>query len=290
MERDDKPRSGIALGGIGAGSFELRQDGILRNWSIFNNYPLGTGEPLDWREDSMLFFVVRWEVEGEYPGMRILQVTEGYKVGAIQNHYYEFPWLTGVDRIEYEGRFPFVNMRFSDEQMPLDIELEAFSPFIPHDVKNSSLPAAIFNFTVTSRSEKPVHLMLMASMRNAVGYDVEDKYHLSNVLQREDHRLFEVTEGGMDESHSSFGAQVLASLAPDSTYYTGWEVHHPYYEYVIRHRELPDYDDTGGRNAEDPDTGELKALYNWYGSIAVSRRLENQESLDHTFVKSWHFP
>lgn len=39
-------RSGIALGGIGTGSIEMRADGNFYNWSIFNNYPKGSGKAL----------------------------------------------------------------------------------------------------------------------------------------------------------------------------------------------------------------------------------------------------
>ncbi|KPK66023.1 MAG: hypothetical protein AMK73_01270 [Planctomycetes bacterium SM23_32] len=290
MERGDKPRSGPALGGIGAGFFELHPDGIFRNWNIANNVPLGTGEPFPLAEDSMLFFVVRCEVEGECPQMRILQIDEGYRVGAIENHYYAFPWLTGVDRIECEASFPFVRMRFTDDEMPLEVEMEAWSPFIPHDVKNSSLPAAVFGFRLRPTTSRPVHVMLIASMHNAVGYDVaaEGKHHVTGVRRRRGSRVMELTEE-MDRTLSSFGSQAVASLAADSRYYLGWEVEHPYYEYLIRHRELPDLDDTSGRNWLDPETGRLTARWGCYGSIGVSRRLKRR-GLDHTFVVAWHFP
>jgi len=184
MSRQDKPRSGIALGGLGAGWFELRKDGTFYNWNIFNNSPHGTGEPFTMPHENMLFFIVRYQVEGQYPQMKLLQIDEGYMVGAILNHYYAFPWMTGVDRIEYEASFPFARLKFLDAEMPLEVELEAFSPFIPHDVKNSALPAALFNFTIRSKTNKPVDVMLLASMHNGVGYDVEDKYHVTNVRLR----------------------------------------------------------------------------------------------------------
>jgi non-lysosomal glucosylceramidase len=290
MHRDDKPRSGAALGGIGAGWFELRKDGVFYNWNIFNNRPHGTGAPFTMAHENMLFFVVRYEVEGERPQMKLLQIDEGHMVGAILDHYYSFPWLTGVDRIDYEAAFPFVRMKFSDDEMPLDVEVEAFSPFIPHDVKNSALPAALFSFRVRSKTRKPVDVMLMATMHNAVGYDVEDKFHVTNVRRRKGCRLFELAEGGMDGSASSFGSQALASLAADSTWYVGWEATHPYYEVVVRSRELPNVDDTAGRNKVHPKTGRLNAMYGLYGTIAASRRLKARGSFEHDFVMGWHFP
>ncbi len=289
MHRGDKARSGTALGGLGTGFFELRKDGTFRTWNIFNNSPGGTGAPFDMPEDSMLFFILRYQVEGEYPQMKVLQIDEGYKVAGIPDHYYTYPWLSGVDRIEWSASFPFVHMTFSDDEMPLDVEMEAFSPFIPHDVKNSALPAAVFRFKVRPKTDRPVDVMLMASMHNGVGYDVEDKHHVSTARRRKGYRLIELTEE-MDRTASSWGSQVLASLAPDSTHYLGWEAAHPYYEIVIRNRELPNTDDTDGRNKIDPATGKLRAMYQLYGSIAVSRLLKRRRALDHTFVMGWHFP
>ena len=72
MTREAKPRSGVALGGIGAGWFELRQDSIFYNWNIFNNRPLGLGAPFNMANDSILFFVVRYQEAGQEPRMRLL--------------------------------------------------------------------------------------------------------------------------------------------------------------------------------------------------------------------------
>ncbi len=290
ITRDGKARSAPALGGIGAGFFELHTDGICRNWNVANNVPQGTGAPFPMRDDSMLFFIVRYEVEGQYPQMRILQVAEGYHVGNIENYLYAFPWLSGVDRVEQRAGFPFIEMSFHDDEMPLAVELEAFSPFIPHDVKNSALPTAVFRFRLRSRAKKPVHVMLMASMHNCVGYDVERKHHVTRVRRRKGYKLFELTEAGMDTAQSSYGSLALASLDPASTHYVGWEAEHPYYEYVIRHRELPNFDDTPARNWKDPETGELIARWGCFGTIAASRRLARGGELEHTFVAGWHFP
>ena len=138
MKREYKARSGITMGGIGTGGIELRKDGTFYNFNIMNNYPSASGDRCNFASNSMLFFEVRYQEEGKNPKMKILQVDEGYEVGAVPLHYYVFPWMSGVDMIEYCATFPFVNMKFSDEEMPFDIEMEAYSPFIPGDVKNSA--------------------------------------------------------------------------------------------------------------------------------------------------------
>ena len=53
-----------------------------------------------------------------------------------------------MDEIDYTASYPFAKLIFRDADMPVDAEMTAFTPFIPHAVKNSSLPAAVFDFRV----------------------------------------------------------------------------------------------------------------------------------------------
>lgn len=291
MRRQDKARTGIPLGGIGTGGFELRKDGIFHNWHIFNNYPFATGAPFPFPHDSLLFFVVRYQVEGEHPRLKLLQIEEGYQVAAIPNHAYIFPWISGVDRIEYAASFPFARLRYTDADMPFDIELEAFSPFIPQDVKNSSLPAAIFNFTITAHTQKPVDVMLMASQRFGGGYDVAHKTCQVSVEAAPGCQRFQMLTGEMDKTHSSYGSQALLSLGDGTlSYYTGWEHVHPYYEIVLRNLSLPNLDDTPGRHLPDKETGKSQVMERIFGTLAASHRLTGSRHFQHTFISAWHFP
>lgn len=290
MKREYKARSGITMGGIGTGGIELRNDGVFYNFNIMNNYPAASGDRCNFASNSILFFKVRYQEAGENPRMKILQVDQGYEVGAVPLHYYVFPWMSGVDAIEYNATFPFVKMKFSDEEMPFDIEMEAYSPFIPGDVKNSALPGVVFHFDVKSKTDKKVDVMIMAVLRNSVGYDVEEKIHKTRVSEGKGYKLFEMTCEGMDKDHSSYGYQSMASLAEDSTYYLGWEHVHPYYEIVLRNKELPNIEDTEGRNHVDTKTDIARADQRLFSTIAVSRSLANKGSFQHTFITTWNFP
>ena len=289
MRHEDKPRSGLALGGIGAGWFELRKDGVFYNWNLFNNEPLGTGPAFDLAEDSMLFFLLRYEVEGEEPKMKLLQIESGYEVASIPNHYYTFPWLRGVRETDYEASFPFTKLTFKAPDMPLVVEMEAWSPFIPHNAKDSSLPTALFDFRVRSTTSKTVHVMLLGSWRNGVGFDVDDRLYRTDVRTGKGWKAFQMTCDGMDESHDTFGTQTLASLSGGSTYYLGWEHRHPYYEILIRNRELPNINDTDGRNMTGRD-GKTRAGRRCWSTLATQQTLKGRRSFDHRFIAAWHFP
>lgn len=294
MDRSHKPRSGICHGGIGAGWFELRHDGCVHQWNAFNNQPLGTGERFTWAPHQVLFVVVRIEVEGEPPRLRLLQIEGSHGSAAIDKHeyHYIFPWITGVDRIEYEATFPFTRLSYHDRDMPLEIELEAYSPFIPRDVKHSSLPACVLRFHVRSRCPRPVEVTLIASLRDCVAYDVPGHAHAARWVEGDGFNAFEMTAQGVDPAHSSMGTMGIGSLDGEASHYLGWEHLHPYWERTLRGKDLANIDDTPGRNSRDPATGAVTGgMERCWSSIARRWRFERDgDEGSHRFAVAWHFP
>lgn len=300
--RADRVRSGIAIGGIGTGSLELRKDGQFYNWSIMNNWPLGTGEPIkvkshpsNFGEQSFFFFLVRYQEEGEQPQLKLLQLNNSLSEGGMQSIDYYYPWMLAVEKIEYSACFPETRLTFSDPDMPFEIEMDALSPFIPGDVKNSSLPGAFFNFKIVPTGEKAVKVFLVASLRNLVGYDEIDKYFITRGHEGEGYKGFTMTCGGLDPEHSSAGEMGMLSLSDKSTYYLGWEHKHPYYEKFLVSERFENINDTDGRNREVD--GKLVGRnqngnndQRCFSSIGVDHLLQPGESFNHTFVLSWNFP
>jgi len=303
LSTGSRVRSGIALGGLGTGSVELRKDGQFYNWTIFNNQPLSTGpafafatHPNNGAMESVQFFLVRYQEEGGDVRLKLLQLNDSVNEGAMTGITYYYPWMTAVETIEYSGRFPFINTRFSDPEMPFDIHLEAFTPFIPHDVKNSALPGAYFNFKVVAKGNKAVKVMLIATQRNSVGYDTTDKYFTAQV-NRGPGYLSVDQSAGMDPKASSYGQMGLVSLSEDSSYYAGWEHKHPYYERLLFEERLPNLNVTANRNKTNPETSARYATMGRgnkdqraFSSVAVSRALSPGSSFSHSFAMTWFFP
>jgi non-lysosomal glucosylceramidase len=299
MRREHPARSGIALGGLGTGSAELRKDGCFHNWTCFNNEPQFTGPRLAWPQDSILFFVLRYQLPGREPRLKLLQIeSDRHEQASVEMALYEMPWLSGVDRIAYRARFPFAWLDYADDHdaegdeclMPLQIELEAMSPFVPHDVEASSLPAMILDFRVRSLASEPVDVMLMASLRNVAGYDTADKAHATRLDRRPGAVLCTMTATGLEPDASSLGTTTLASLSDDTSFYLGWEHRHPYYERLLREKRLPDLDDTEGRNPVDRGTGKRRAMERLWSTLGRSATIAPGDTLAHGFVVAWHFP
>lgn len=306
MMYTQKARSGVVIGGIGAGGAELRKDGIFYNWSIVNNSPKGTGKfqlgtnPLhtsNWESvlypyeaGNSLFFVVRYQVGDSEPAMKLLQIDDGYRVANIDMHIYEFPWLTGVERIEYKARFPFAWLKFTDPDMPVEVEMEVYSPFIPHDVKNSSLPAINFNFKVRSLVDAPVDVTLLAFQQNQAGFDVSTKKYTTKVSETDGFPVVEASADLIDPAHFSYGTMGMASLASDSEYYLGYAHRHIFLENLLRNPRIGRIDQTESRNYITNEKGTNLGDNYCYNVAAVYRPLSAGASFSHSFVIGWHFP
>jgi non-lysosomal glucosylceramidase len=301
IHNSQKARNGVAIGGIGTGSAELRMDGLFYNWQIFNNLPLGTGKPIAYPPDSMLFFLLRYQIEGGEPRIKALMVNNEDDVASINsvNQYnaaYIYPWLSGVDSIESVVQFPFVRMKYLDAEMPVDVEMEVFSPFIPGDVKNSALPVMLFRFDVKSKIDAPVTVTLAANIRTGAGYDFREKLYTSALKSKAGRVLHTSGASGIAETESSFGTQTLGSLAEDTTWRLGWDHTHTHYEQFLRSAVLPDLDTTdpvegkGGVNVFDRRLNKVNGLERCFSALAVTRTLEKGGGFEHHFVHAWSFP
>ncbi len=142
--------SGIPLGGMGAGTFEIRADGGMYEWQIFNN----------WGQRLVLpdtFFAIRAQEQGKAAITRRLETIRHTSNPG-----------TPVPDITYEGRFPFARLKYNEPALPVNVSLTAWSPFIPHQSRDSGLPGAIFTFELTNPGPTPVRATLLSSIRNGV--------------------------------------------------------------------------------------------------------------------------
>lgn len=281
------------MGGIGTGGFELRQDGTFRNWSIFNNLPLNRGNALDVVEHNVLFFLIKIQERGGNPRLRVLQIEESHNVAGMTHHefHYIFPWLDGVDVIRCSATFPFVKLEFEDRGLPLEVTMEAWSPFIPLNVKDSALPLAYFDFNIRSKAKRPADVTLIATIHNHAGYDLKSLHRTARTVDGPGFRGFEMGCCEADPAHPSVGTVSIASLHEDSHYYLSWGHLHQFYERLLREHTLPDFDNTNpGANTIDKKTGLPAVQPVCYSSIGRTVTLEPGQAFAHSFAVAWHFP
>jgi len=145
--------SGMELGGVGVGKLEVRTNGEIGNFTINNNWD-------KWIERAKgTFFAVHVD-NGGIKQNRILR--RNYSGGA------EYSGVDNVDHLRYLGMFPKLNIDYFDD-LPVSLQLNAFSPLIPQNPADSSLPVTFFTFDVTNESANSVDVSLAMSWENILG-------------------------------------------------------------------------------------------------------------------------
>ena len=69
-----------------------------------------------------------------------------------------------------QGWFPHAQIDYSDPALPITVRLNAFSPLVPHNVKDSSLPAACLDYVLTNPTRQPVRAALLLAWPNLLGW------------------------------------------------------------------------------------------------------------------------
>ena len=146
---------GMPIGGLCAGQLYLGGDGKLWHWDIFNRventneahyaHPMRPQSPLDQG------FAVRLKT-GKTTGVRTLD-------GA------------GFANVRFRGEYPIGFVSYSDPAVPVAVELEAFSPFIPLNTADSSLPATVLIYRIKNISPEPLEVEIGGWLENAICLD-----------------------------------------------------------------------------------------------------------------------
>jgi uncharacterized protein (DUF608 family) len=150
---NERWRSGVPLGGIGCGAVELLTDGSMGNVTINHNWDRPTGVLRGG------FAAVRVR-SGGAASARLLRLTGD---GDYAN-------ARGVQNTSYLGLYPRAEMTFSDPDLPAGIKLHAYSPLIPRDAANSSLPVAFLDFTLSNPGSQEAEVAVAVSFENLLGF------------------------------------------------------------------------------------------------------------------------
>jgi len=144
---------GMPIGGIASGQLYLCGDGTLGCWQIFNRWNFaGHGE----RSYSYR--------------TRTSPVAQGFAVVIDNNSQMIARTLDrkSYPNAEFLGQYPIGKVRYPANGFPVEVNMEAFSPFIPLNAKDSSLPATIFRITVENTSDRPLQASILGWLENRV--------------------------------------------------------------------------------------------------------------------------
>jgi non-lysosomal glucosylceramidase len=272
------------LGGVAAGSLGLGGRGQLRDWEIFNRPNQGGSPPYA--------FPAIWIRSGNSKPIshvlesRILPPYQG-ESGLGSNNA---PGLSRLDSAKFTGEYPLAHIDFEDRTLPVKVELDAFSPFIPHDPDDSGLPVAILRYRVTNSGFAAAKVGIAFSIDNPVTASPAKGIPTLN----QDKRLNEYRTGQQlqglamsnpelssdDPMHGSF---VLAAMPEEQTrvtHWRGWPKEAWWTSPLLYWDEF----------SEKGELGTEPSSRNSVGALCQQKTIPPGQSGDFTFLLAWHFP
>lgn len=281
------------LGGIGTGNISIGSRGQFVDFEIFN-------EPSKGRNMPYTFFSVYSEFADGKKDARVLE-------GAINPPYeralgYFSSEVAGLPRFSnssLKAAYPFVQVSFTDEELPIAATLTAFTPFVPLDAEQSAIPGIYLKYTVKNLSASDCAVSVCGSFANPCGFDgydlfrnMQQKYDVKNVFcEKKKLKGIFYTSDTPDDGDKYYGN--LAFFTPENNFSVKpewvngawWDGAHDFWD---------DFSADGKLERESEETGVASKFDNRFrlrvGSLAVKKKIAAGESADFEFILSWYFP
>jgi uncharacterized protein (DUF608 family) len=150
---EDLENIAMPIGGICAGQVYLLGDGRLGYWDIFNQYRFSG------------YGATNYQAR---PG-KVADVAQGFGIFWESGGRWSFRPVSraGFKEVTFRGEYPLGFVGYADPEVPIQIRLEGFSPFIPLNEEDSALPATILEYELVNRSPAPVRVIFAGWLENA---------------------------------------------------------------------------------------------------------------------------
>jgi non-lysosomal glucosylceramidase len=255
---------GMPVGGLFAGTVYLGGDGRLWLWDIFNRDQEGIaprsvphqGQQVPTRNGAN--YIQPAAPQSPFEIGFALRV--GERLLPLD--------ASGFADIAFDGRYPAGRISYRDDSLPVAVRLEAFSPFIPLNVEDSSLPVTVMSFTVENVSSQTVEYQLAGHLENAIAL-----YHRDRPGKRINRVVIEPGLTRLDCLAAAVAAaktterEEIVFADFETAEYTGWTAEgEAFGSGPIAMKDIPEYQgDVGGRgqrvvnsHASAPGSGVLE--------------------------------
>lgn len=278
---NDLAKIGMPVGGACAGQLYLGGDGRLWRWDIFNQHR-ATGDahyahPPDPAYPLEQGFALR-VTAGEKSQVRTLDAK-------------------GFSDVRFTGEYPIGFVSYADERCPTTVSLEAFSPFIPLDTDNSSLPATVLHFTLKNPGMQRVEVELVGWLQNAVCLYSGSK---ASGTRRNELRSVEAggrmlvcsarlapPESGGPRDLPDYGTMALGLLEETDADLFSTDLRKEVFEPGAL-KEISRHPADGSDQGEPAERDSLTSVFK--GALGRKVSLEPGKDARVTFVIGWHFP
>ena len=207
------------LGGMGAGMFCIEGTGA------FTQFSLRHAPNLNYEPNIFAALTVTGKknisrvLEGPVPRHKIWNGIDGAaRGGGLGGTNYGLPRFRSC---EFEARFPFAQIKLSDDKMPVTAQITGWSPFIPGDADNSGFPCATVEYAFANASNEAQSCVFYFCSQNIVksgknGGDCVAPFSYGR------HSGFMLAQDGSEECPHDEGYMIVAADAPDAAVNTAW--------------------------------------------------------------------
>jgi uncharacterized protein (DUF608 family) len=293
---DDQLREiAFPLGGLGTGCVSLSGQGGLRDWEIFNRPNKASFLPYT-------FFTLWIKAEGREPVTRVVQSPpmppfagqgngsyRGFGFGVTREDGSGLPHMRDAT---FRGEFPFAEVEFEALELPVQIRLEAYSPFIPLNPDDSGIPIAVLRHHVRNDGKKPVEMSLVGNIFNPIGYGGSGPFvgdhlgqNLNTYVDEGGVRGLYLTSDKYAPDHPAYGSMALTTTWEDVFHQNCWlrsgwfDAMHDFWNHFSTTGTLPE------RSYGPSEEGESDV-----GSLGLRVTLQPGETAILPFYITWYFP
>jgi len=198
-------RVAFPIGGMGAGMICLEGTGAISHVSL-RNQPDIFKEPCSFAAISIKGADYGAKVlEGPVPAWKVFG-SPGTGNGASGSSY----GLPRFENAKFIARFPFGTVVLADEDIPLDIKITGWSPFIPGEADNSSLPVGSIEYHFKNNTNTKIEAVFSYNTKNFMAIGRE-----GNTIKSTKNGFILWQDGSEENPHNTGG--FAAFLDDDNT-------------------------------------------------------------------------
>ncbi len=281
------------LGGIGTGNVSVGSRGQLKDWEIFNHPDKG-------RKFPYTFFAVHTQCQGDIQNRKL----EGPLMPPYSSshglHSAELGGLAHMQVNTLRAEYPLCMVHFEDDKLPVDITLEAYTPFIPLEAEDSGIPGTIIRYRVKNTAGSPAFVSIVGSITNmTTAQGVTDleyvRYHgetKNTVLEEDGLHGIHMTSVNTPAWHPMHAGLALCTtgdaytVKPNFLMGTWWDGPQDFWDDFCTDGRLTPLSAQGGRN----ETIIMNLDQQHTGALAVEHTLQPGEEYVYEFILTWYFP
>lgn len=272
------------IGGIGTGSIGLSGTGRFIDWEIFNR-------PSKMSTLGYSHFAVKAVQDDQLLDARILH-------GDYPPHYMgeddasNHSWgighgpnrktLAGMphfQKVKFTGTYPIATIDYEDTQFPGHMQLTAYNPFIPMNDRDSSIPAGIYQWTITNTSPKAITYTLALSVKNPF-----DQSTINQFVQKDDMAWIGMDSQQFSADDPQYGNMTIGIQSPYAvTYQENWFRGSWFDDLATYWNQFTSSDSLMNRTYDTLGQGDMCTL-------AVTIEIQPHQQAHIPFVIGWFYP